>query len=61
MPAALAGLVFAAQEELAELRDPRELNLFTVPERLASGGDAWAVGTSAGDGGPGHALALHCC
>jgi DNA ligase D-like protein (predicted polymerase) len=30
-------------EELAELRDPRGLNLFTVPERLASSGDAWAT------------------
>ncbi|NYD43103.1 DNA polymerase domain-containing protein [Nocardioides panaciterrulae] len=29
-------------EELAEVRHPRELNLFTVPERLASQGDAWA-------------------
>ncbi|HET6940316.1 MAG TPA: DNA primase small subunit domain-containing protein, partial [Nocardioides sp.] len=30
-------------QELAEVRDPRELNLFTVPERLASSGDAWAT------------------
>src|SRR6187397_69258 len=30
-------------EELAEVTDPRELNLFTVPERLASSGDAWAA------------------
>ncbi|MEX0429024.1 DNA polymerase domain-containing protein [Nocardioides sp. DS6] len=29
-------------DELAELRDPRELNLLTVPERLAERGDAWA-------------------
>ena len=29
-------------DELAELRDPRELNLLTVPERLADRGDAWA-------------------
>ena len=29
-------------EDLAEVRHPRELNLFTVPERLASQGDAWA-------------------
>src|SRR6201989_1652436 len=29
-------------EELAQLRDPRELNVFTVPDRLASSGDAWA-------------------
>src|SRR3954466_8373349 len=29
-------------DELAQVTDPRELNLFTVPERLASGGDAWA-------------------
>jgi DNA primase len=32
-----------AWEELAELDDPRSLNLFTVPERLADGGDAWAA------------------
>ncbi len=32
-----------AWEELAEVDDPRELNLFTVPERLADGGDAWAA------------------
>jgi DNA ligase D-like protein (predicted polymerase) len=30
-------------DELAEVTDPRELNLFTVPERLASSGDAWAT------------------
>ena len=29
-------------EELADLADPRELNLFTVPERLAGAGDPWA-------------------
>ena len=29
-------------EELAEVRDPREHNLFTVPGRLADGGDPWA-------------------
>ena len=29
-------------EELAEVRDPREHNLFTVPDRLADGGDPWA-------------------
>lgn len=29
--------------ELAEVRDPKELNLFTVPERLADTGDAWAA------------------
>ncbi|MGH3348874.1 MAG: DNA polymerase domain-containing protein [Nocardioides sp.] len=29
-------------EDLAEVTDPRELNLFTVPERLADG-DAWAA------------------
>ena len=28
---------------LAEVRDPRDLNLVTVPERLASEGDAWAT------------------
>ncbi|WP_244931689.1 DNA polymerase domain-containing protein [Nocardioides sp. W7] len=28
--------------ELAETKDPKELNLFTVPERLADTGDAWA-------------------
>jgi DNA ligase D-like protein (predicted polymerase) len=28
--------------ELAEVRDPREHNLFTVPDRLAEGGDPWA-------------------
>lgn len=27
--------------ELAETTDPKELNLFTVPERLADTGDAW--------------------
>jgi DNA ligase D-like protein (predicted polymerase) len=30
-------------EELAEVTDPREFNLFTVPERLAGSGDAWAT------------------
>ncbi len=30
-------------EELAEVTDPAEFNLFTVPERLASGGDPWAT------------------
>lgn len=30
-------------EELAEVTDPREFNLFTVPERLAAQGDAWAA------------------
>ncbi|HEX6149296.1 DNA polymerase domain-containing protein [Nocardioides sp.] len=30
-------------EDLAEVTDPRELNLFTVPERLADAGDAWAA------------------
>ena len=30
-------------EELAEVTDPREFNLFTVPERLAASGDAWAT------------------
>jgi len=30
-------------EELAELDDPRRLNLFTVPERLAAAGDPWAT------------------
>jgi hypothetical protein len=34
-------------------------DLFAVAAK--ADGDAWAVGTSAGDGGPGHALALHCC
>jgi DNA ligase D-like protein (predicted polymerase) len=29
-------------EELASVTDPGELNLFTVPERLADAGDAWA-------------------
>ncbi|GAA2143134.1 non-homologous end-joining DNA ligase [Nocardioides koreensis] len=29
-------------EELAEVEDPAAFNLFTVPERLASGGDPWA-------------------
>ena len=29
-------------EELADVTDPRELNLFSVPERLAAQGDAWA-------------------
>lgn len=29
-------------DDLAEVADPRELNLFTVPERLADGGDPWA-------------------
>lgn len=29
-------------EELAELGDPRTLNLFTVPDRLRERGDAWA-------------------
>ncbi|KQQ42015.1 DNA polymerase domain-containing protein [Nocardioides sp. Leaf307] len=29
-------------EELAELRDPRELNIVTVPERLREHGDPWA-------------------
>ena len=29
-------------EELATVEDPAELNLFTVPERLASDGDPWA-------------------
>ncbi|MFC4783478.1 DNA polymerase domain-containing protein [Nocardioides sp. MAHUQ-72] len=29
-------------EELATTTDPREHNLFTVPERLADGGDPWA-------------------
>ena len=27
--------------ELADIRDPHDLNLFTVPERLASTGDPW--------------------
>ncbi len=31
-----------AWEDLAETTDPRELNVFTVPERLAAG-DAWAA------------------
>ena len=26
--------------------DPREFNLFTVPERLAASGDAWAASTT---------------
>ena len=30
-------------EELAELADPKELNLFTVPERLTDRGDPWAA------------------
>ncbi len=30
-------------EELAQTTDPAELNLFTVPERLADAGDAWAA------------------
>ncbi len=30
-------------DELAETTDPAELNLFTVPERLADTGDAWAA------------------
>lgn len=30
-------------DELADLDDPRELNLFTVPELLADRGDAWAA------------------
>lgn len=29
--------------ELAELTDPRDFNLFTVPDRLAQGGDPWAA------------------
>jgi DNA ligase D-like protein (predicted polymerase) len=29
--------------ELAEITDPREFNLFTVPERLDSDGDPWAA------------------
>lgn len=29
-------------DDLAGVADPRELNLFTVPERLADGGDPWA-------------------
>ncbi len=31
-----------AWADLAQVDDPRELNLFTVPERLADGGDPWA-------------------
>ena len=31
-----------AWEELAEVRDPAELNLLTVTERMSSQGDAWA-------------------
>ena len=30
-------------DELAGVTDPREFNLFTVPDRLASGGDPWAA------------------
>jgi DNA ligase D-like protein (predicted polymerase) len=30
-------------EELAGVTDPKELNLFTVPERLAGSGDAWST------------------
>lgn len=30
-------------EELAELIDPRTLNLFTVPDRVAAQGDPWAA------------------
>ena len=30
-------------EELAEVIDPAQFNLFTVPERLASAGDPWAT------------------
>lgn len=30
-------------EELAEVEDPADFNLFTVPERLAAGGDPWAT------------------
>jgi len=30
-------------EELADVTDPREFNLFTVPERLAASGDPWAT------------------
>lgn len=30
-------------EELADLTDPKGLNLFTVPERLADRGDPWAA------------------
>ena len=30
-------------DELAGVTDPREFNLFTVPERLAASGDPWAA------------------
>ena len=30
-------------DELAGVTDPREFNLFTVPDRLAASGDAWAT------------------